>query len=189
MLGLAFEQDATIVASAPLRTDIACFVGFVRRRPGRTLPGLDRWRADYGWTGPYLPTESIARSAWALESAVKFGPGPLPWQIQIGDEPERVDLPEGEVPIGNVVELINDSTEGVEAALDREGCLTLRALQPGVLHLGRQPVLGFPRATVAVGRRARPPHASDAASAPARDERSRGSRSRWRKIRKKRRSI
>jgi hypothetical protein len=53
MNGLVFEEHSPVVASAPTRTDIACFVGFVRRRANAPLPpALSHWLGEQGWTSP-----------------------------------------------------------------------------------------------------------------------------------------
>ena len=38
MSGLSFENAAPVIASAPERADIACFVGYVRLRDGAAPP-------------------------------------------------------------------------------------------------------------------------------------------------------
>lgn len=52
MLGLDFEIQAPVVAPDPNRTDIACFVGFVRRRGTVLSASVRRWLDEQGWTGP-----------------------------------------------------------------------------------------------------------------------------------------
>jgi uncharacterized protein len=60
-----WETQAPVVASDPNRTDIACFVGFVRRRRGADLPPtVRRWLDERGWTRP--PYERRAREVNAL---------------------------------------------------------------------------------------------------------------------------
>src|SRR5688500_15420632 len=55
MHGLVFEVQSPVVPSDPNRMDIACFVGFVARRPERALPSdLRRWLIEQGWwEGPH----------------------------------------------------------------------------------------------------------------------------------------
>lgn len=55
MKGLLFEDQPAIATSAPTRTDIACFIGFTRIRPGVALSdSLYRWFDEQGWvSGPY----------------------------------------------------------------------------------------------------------------------------------------
>jgi|KBSSwiStaDraftv2_1062776.scaffolds.fasta_scaffold16625_8 hypothetical protein len=50
--GLVFETRGPVVRSAPNRADIACFVGFVGRRPGPLPALLLRALAEQGWTSP-----------------------------------------------------------------------------------------------------------------------------------------
>ncbi len=50
MSGLVFESAPPIVASAPNRSDIACFIGFVSRRSTALPRSLDLWLHDQGWT-------------------------------------------------------------------------------------------------------------------------------------------
>src|SRR5262245_5791040 len=49
MAGLVFENQAPVIASAPNRADIVCFIGFVRRRPTALTPAVRRWLAEQGW--------------------------------------------------------------------------------------------------------------------------------------------
>jgi uncharacterized protein len=50
MNGIDFEQPPSVVVSAPTRTDIACFAGFVRRRSDRPVPAsVTAWWRDQGW--------------------------------------------------------------------------------------------------------------------------------------------
>lgn len=55
MKGLLFDEQPAIATSAPTRMDIACFIGFVRVRPGTTISApLFRWLDERGWaSGPY----------------------------------------------------------------------------------------------------------------------------------------
>jgi hypothetical protein len=52
MGGLVFEIQQPVVASAPNRADIACFVGLVGRRSNPLPLQLRRWFQDEGWTNP-----------------------------------------------------------------------------------------------------------------------------------------
>lgn len=54
MTRLLFEDAAPVVASSPNRMDVACFVGFVRRRSGPLPADARRWLAERGWLeGPH----------------------------------------------------------------------------------------------------------------------------------------
>ena len=62
MRGLFFQSLAPVVTSDPLRTDVACFVGFVRRRTAHSEPDplepmpdvIATWLRERGWTqGPF----------------------------------------------------------------------------------------------------------------------------------------
>jgi hypothetical protein len=56
MSGLVFEANARVPVSAPERADIACFVGFVRRRPGTPIsPEIAQWLYEQGWTAAPTP--------------------------------------------------------------------------------------------------------------------------------------
>lgn len=52
MTGLVFEERSPIVASAPNRADIACFVGFVHRRASRIPTEVYEWLRERGWRSP-----------------------------------------------------------------------------------------------------------------------------------------
>ncbi len=55
MYGLKFEQEASVVASNPYRMDIACFVGFVSRRPDARVPAEVR-----AWIEHHVGSEATA---------------------------------------------------------------------------------------------------------------------------------
>jgi hypothetical protein len=59
--GLVFDTRRPVVRSAPNRADIACFVGFVGRRPGPVPEGVQQAFAEQGWTTPpYVrPTDGL----------------------------------------------------------------------------------------------------------------------------------
>ncbi|MFL5494236.1 MAG: phage tail sheath C-terminal domain-containing protein [Gemmatimonadales bacterium] len=44
-----FESEPPFEASAPTRADVACFAGFVARRPGPLPAALQRWLTERGW--------------------------------------------------------------------------------------------------------------------------------------------
>jgi len=55
MQGLTFEVEERVAPSAPERTDVACFVGYVRRRPDAPVSAaLARFLFEAGWTQPPL---------------------------------------------------------------------------------------------------------------------------------------
>jgi hypothetical protein len=57
MFGLVFENRAAVVVSDPNRMDIACFAGFVARRPGNAVPQeVLQWLEEQG--APPFPTLS-----------------------------------------------------------------------------------------------------------------------------------
>lgn len=52
MIGLDFTVQARVVAPAPQRADIACFIGFVGRRLTALPAPVRRWLCEQGWTAP-----------------------------------------------------------------------------------------------------------------------------------------
>lgn len=50
--GLEFVEQAPVEPSNPNRTDIACFIGFVRPRSGDLPEAIDEWLKRRGWTPP-----------------------------------------------------------------------------------------------------------------------------------------
>ncbi|XXT19182.1 phage tail sheath C-terminal domain-containing protein [Sorangium sp. So ce429] len=52
MRGLSFEQAAPAPESAPERADVACFAGFVARRPTPLPAATDAWLTGRGWLRP-----------------------------------------------------------------------------------------------------------------------------------------
>jgi uncharacterized protein len=64
MPGLIFQDAVPVLASAPNRSDIACFVGFVLRRAERPLPdGVAAWLAGQGWTAAPFGRDAAAVEA------------------------------------------------------------------------------------------------------------------------------
>lgn len=59
MNGLVFEDQAPVVQSDPNRADIACFVGFVKRRNTKIPPEVMRWLSEQGWTAPPFEREGL----------------------------------------------------------------------------------------------------------------------------------
>ena len=55
MNGVVFEVQSPVVRSDPNRADIACFIGFVRRRSSTAIPPeLRQWLIEQGWwDGPH----------------------------------------------------------------------------------------------------------------------------------------
>src|SRR6185295_4221733 len=53
MQGLTFEVEERVAPSAPERADVACFVGYARRRPDAPVSAaVSRFLNDAGWTQP-----------------------------------------------------------------------------------------------------------------------------------------
>lgn len=59
MNGLVFEDQAPVVQSDPNRADIACFVGFVKRRNTKIPPEVKRWLTEQGWVSPPFEREGL----------------------------------------------------------------------------------------------------------------------------------
>ncbi|MGK3998393.1 phage tail sheath C-terminal domain-containing protein [Sorangium sp. So ce1024] len=64
MRGLSFEQAAPAPESAPERADVACFAGFVARRPTPLPSATDAWLTGRGWLRP--PAERAGDAPPAL---------------------------------------------------------------------------------------------------------------------------
>lgn len=60
MRALTFEEEVPVVPSAPNRADVACFVGFVKRRRGPVPPGVRNWLDERGWMSPPYRRTSAA---------------------------------------------------------------------------------------------------------------------------------
>ncbi len=59
MRALTFEEEVPVVPSAPNRADVACFVGFVKRRGGPMPSGVRNWLDERGWlSAPYRRTSA-----------------------------------------------------------------------------------------------------------------------------------
>jgi hypothetical protein len=57
---LTFEEEVPVVPSAPNRADVACFVGFVKRRRGPVPLGVRNWLDERGWLSPPYRRTSAA---------------------------------------------------------------------------------------------------------------------------------
>jgi hypothetical protein len=72
-IGIVFQTAAPPVPPEPNRADIACFIGFVGRRPGTPLPPAVRAElAAAGWIeGPWRRTKEVLESAVQLPIPVE----------------------------------------------------------------------------------------------------------------------
>ncbi len=83
MSGLVFEANARAPVSAPERADIACFVGFVRRRSGAPITAeIAQWLFEQGWT--QAPTPRVN----PLDRFTPLGNVPVP--IERWDDFEQI---------------------------------------------------------------------------------------------------
>ena len=71
---LLFETEPPVEAPSPNRMDVACFVGFIRPRPGAASTALQRWLTEQGW----LQTPGGVRMPFARPSASEFLDIPIP---------------------------------------------------------------------------------------------------------------
>src|SRR4051812_3115533 len=71
---LRFETEPPVEAPAPNRMDVACFVGFVRPRPGATSAAIQRWLVENGW----LQTPGGVRMPYARSTAGAYLDVPIP---------------------------------------------------------------------------------------------------------------
>jgi uncharacterized protein len=59
MYGLTFDTQAPVLESAPNRTDVACFVGFIDWRAGDVPAPIAGWLAQQGWTMPGMRSSPL----------------------------------------------------------------------------------------------------------------------------------
>jgi hypothetical protein len=59
MNGLVFEDQSPVVSSDPNRADIACFVGFIKRRNTQIPSEVNRWLFEQGWSAPPFKREGL----------------------------------------------------------------------------------------------------------------------------------
>jgi hypothetical protein len=71
---LRFETEPPVEAPSPNRMDVACFVGFVRPRPGAASIAIQRWLTEQGW----LQTPGGVRMPFARASASELLDVPVP---------------------------------------------------------------------------------------------------------------
>ena len=162
MFGLVFEERANVVISDPNRVDIACFVGFVARRPGAEVPrDILQWLEEHGWGDRNKvdqSAEAIADVALA-ETVSLTGPQAV-LQIRIDGEAQTISLPAGPMPRtsfvlalsqrvrGGYVRLTGAETPGESSRLvigsDGRG-------PAASITVEAHPALGYPKAVTAHG--------------------------------------
>src|SRR5206468_5410272 len=85
---VGFRVQAPVSRSAPTRADIACFVGFVLRRPGELPDAVLAWLDEYGWlAGPYAraaDAEELRDVPVPIESWASFDQL-FAWEQRAGD--------------------------------------------------------------------------------------------------------
>jgi len=74
-MSLVFETASPVTQADPNRADVACFIGFVARRPGRALPDVLRaqlvaagWAGASIWAKPEKQIESLENLPVSLDS-------------------------------------------------------------------------------------------------------------------------
>ena len=115
---LVFEEQAPVVASAPNRADIACFVGFVGRRNTAVPEAIRRWLGEQGWTAQATegqPAEAVGRSA--LPASLDLA-GASPWlHLTIDGLAQAIALPADPIARSDLVALLNRRVRGGYARL------------------------------------------------------------------------
>ena len=84
---LRFETEPPVEAPSPNRMDVACFVGFVRPRPGAASIAVQRWLTEQGWLqtpgGVRMPFARAWQGVCSLAAAPYVARDtlflPLPW--------------------------------------------------------------------------------------------------------------
>jgi hypothetical protein len=71
---LRFETEPPVEAPSPNRMDVACFVGFIRPRPGAASAAIQRWLTEQGW----LQTPGGVPAPYTRASALEFSDVPIP---------------------------------------------------------------------------------------------------------------
>jgi Bacteriophage tail sheath protein len=104
MLGLDFEDQPPLLASAPTRTDVACFVGWAgRQRPEALGAALQLQLLNLGWPSSLDPDAARERLD-ALPGALL--PSQLPdWLAENGWEPEEDAVGPREI-LGRLLEAV-----------------------------------------------------------------------------------
>lgn len=59
MSGLLFQDAQSLVHATPNRADVACFIGYVGRRPTPLSPPTQRWLQSQGWRPQGSPVEPL----------------------------------------------------------------------------------------------------------------------------------
>jgi len=96
MRRLTFEVAERVLPSAPERVDVACFVGFVRRRPHAPVSdALLRYLSEQGWTAeptprvnPNEPLDALLDVPLPFESFSAFERH-FAWEARNGTEPDE----------------------------------------------------------------------------------------------------
>src|SRR5687767_12812672 len=82
MSAIRFETLGPVVQSAPNRADVACFVGFVRRRDPTAVPAeIGRWLEVNGWARDVAARRAVDRDSAPLEALLDV-PVPIDsWEV------------------------------------------------------------------------------------------------------------
>jgi hypothetical protein len=155
MSGLQFVDQVPVITSAPNRTDIACFIGFVNRRAGTLSPQLERWLDERGWLPPgeTRPVEAIARTA--LPPNVNLDAATNRLQVALDGRTQIAVLPIGTLSPVEIVQALNSILRGGYARLTDDNQLVIGSDTVGAaasVAVRRQPRLGFADHTNALGK-------------------------------------
>jgi uncharacterized protein len=154
MSGLQFVDQVPVITSAPNRTDIACFIGFVNRRVGTLSPQLERWLDERGWlpAGEIRLVEAVARNA--LPSNVDLDAATNRLQVALDGRTQIITLPVGTLTPSEIVSALNSVLRGGYARLTDDDHLVIGSDSEGAaasVAVRRQPRLGFADHTNALG--------------------------------------
>jgi hypothetical protein len=154
-MGLQFVDQVPVIRSAPNRTDIACFIGFVNRRVGTYAPQIERWLDERGWLlpGELRPVEVMAHHALPASLALDAATHRL--QIALDGRTQICTLPIGTHTPTDIVNALNRILRGGYARLSDDNRLVITSDNVGPLAavaVRRQPRLGFADHVNALGK-------------------------------------
>ena len=162
MAGLAFEEDTRVVTSNPNRLDVACFVGFVARRPGTGVSReILQWLHEHGWPARGGDTSPRAKDIEARAIAQEPLTDEVPafkatdrLDLRIDGATQTVRLPERALSRYELAIELSRRIRGGYAGLSDDGRLVIGSdgRGPGAeVCVERMPALGFRFPTTARG--------------------------------------
>jgi hypothetical protein len=144
MFGLRFENHQPIVVGHPNRADIACFVGFVARRPHQAAPdGLRRWLGERGWLQPPYGKAVTLVAAEPLSDPLELDGNHNELTVEVNGVTQQLRLPTGSQSLASLLAGLQQGLWQGVVTLQSDNRLAFTAEWATSLRIRRNPSLGF----------------------------------------------